>query len=61
MFGGRCDKDMDVELAYAGEGVEGSEEVVSEVHCGHTGRPWEISTRNRLTRQPEISDSEAAI
>jgi hypothetical protein len=37
---------MNVELAHAGEGVEGCEEVVSEVHCGHIGRPWEFSTRN---------------
>ena len=46
---------MDVEFTHAGEGFEGSEEVVSEVHCGHTGRPWDFSTRNRLVKKNEQS------
>ena len=35
-----------MEFAHAGKGIEGSEEVVSNVHCGHTGRiPWEQTQR----------------
>jgi len=32
---------MDVEFAHIGKGIEGSKEVVSKIHCGHTGRSWE--------------------
>jgi hypothetical protein len=48
MFGGCCNENMDVEFTHAGEGVESSEEVVSEVHCGHIDQPWDLSTRNRF-------------
>jgi hypothetical protein len=32
---------MNVEFTHARKGVEGSEELIPNVHCGQTGQPWE--------------------
>lgn len=38
-----------MEFAHARKGVESSEEVVSNVHCAHTGQPWENGQLHSLT------------